>query len=156
MIRVQTQDFDIAHEYQQLRYASQGAGAIVFFVGLVRDLVQGHSLVSLTLEHYPAMTQGYLHQLAEQASQRWPLQHVRIIHRVGTLTANDQIVFVGVSSAHRGAAFAGAEFIMDKLKTQAPFWKKEALIHAQTGEQYAAWVEAKVDDVEQAQRWDQD
>ncbi len=154
MIRVQTPDFDIGHEYQQLRSTSQGAGAIVFFVGLVRDMVQGHSLVELTLEHYPAMTQHYLTQLAEQAKHRWPLQQVRIIHRVGSLAANDQIVFVGVSCAHRSAAFEAAEFIMDKLKTNAPFWKKETLINATTGEHQSAWVEAKEIDSVKVNRWD--
>lgn len=154
MILVQTQDFDIAHEYQQLRNSSQGAGAIVFFVGLVRDIVGGNSLVELRLEHYPAMTQRYLDQLAAQAKQRWSLQQVRIIHRVGSLGANDQIVFVGVSSAHRSAAFDGAEFIMDKLKTQAPFWKKEIVIDAATGQHKAAWVEAKEVDADKAQHWD--
>lgn len=154
MIRVQTQDFDIAHEYQQLRNSSSGAGAMVFFVGLVRDIVRGNSLVELTLEHYPAMTQNYLIQLVEQAKQRWPLQQVRLIHRVGSLAANDQIVFVGVSSAHRSAAFNGAEFIMDKLKTQAPFWKKETLINAVTGKHEMAWVEAKATDADKAQQWD--
>lgn len=154
MIRVQEPNFDVEHEYQQLRNTSQGAGAIVFFVGLVRDSVQGNSLVELTLEHYPAMTQSYLVQLAEQAKQRWPLQQVRIIHRIGSLGANDQIVFVGVSSAHRSAAFEGAEFIMDMLKTNAPFWKKEIVIDAATGEHQSAWVEAKESDSEKVNRWD--
>lgn len=154
MIRVQLPDFEIEHEYQQLRSTSQGAGAIVFFVGLVRDVVQGNSLVELTLEHYPAMTQHYLTQLAGQAKHRWQLQQVRIIHRVGSLAPNDQIVFVGVSSTHRSAAFAAAEFIMDKLKTNAPFWKKETLINAATGEHQSAWVEAKESDSVQVNRWD--
>jgi len=154
MIRVQLPDFDIAHEYQQLRNTSAGAGAIVFFVGLVRDMVQGLSLVEMEIEHYPAMTQNYLAQLAEQARHRWSLQEVRVIHRVGLLAANDQIVFVGVSCAHRGAAFEAVEFIMDNLKTQAPFWKKETLIDPITGEHQSAWVAAKDSDSEKANSWD--
>ena len=122
-------------------------GAVVFFVGRVRDLNEGDSVFKMTLEHYPGMTEKSLEAIVEQAKARWALNRVRIIHRVGELHPADQIVFVGVSSPHRQAAFEGAQFIMDFLKTQAPFWKKEA---TSVGDR---WVEAKSTDDEKARSW---
>ncbi|MGF1700599.1 molybdopterin synthase catalytic subunit MoaE [Photobacterium makurazakiensis] len=146
MISVQFEDFSVADEYEQL---SQGtdAGAVVTFVGKVRDFNQGDSVTGLSLEHYPGMTEKSLAEIVEQASQRWPLLKTRVIHRVGDLALGDQIVFVGVTSAHRGAAFEACEFIMDFLKTRAPFWKKE-----QTAEE-SRWVDARDTDTSAADRW---
>ena len=123
MISVQTQDFSLADEYQLLSEGTS-AGAVVTFVGKVRDFNQGDEVQGLSLEHYPGMTEKALTEIVEQAKQRWSLLQVRVIHRVGDLELGDQIVFVGVSSAHRGDAFDACEFIMDYLKTKAPFWKK--------------------------------
>lgn len=145
-VLVQHEDFSVADEYQQLSRDSS-CGAVVTFCGLVRELSTG-SLHSMTLEHYPGMTEQALLAIAEQAQQRWQLGVVRIIHRIGTLTPNEQIVFVGVASAHRAAAFEAAQFIMDYLKTQAPFWKKE---HSSQGEH---WVAAKATDQQATRRWE--
>lgn len=147
MILVQEQDFDLQHEYETLRQDCPGIGAIVTFVGLMRDFNDGDNVKSLFLEHYAGMTEKVLANIVEQAKERWQLQTVRIIHRVGELHPSDQIVFVGVSSAHRGDAFAACEFIMDFLKTQAPFWKRE-----QT-DQGSRWVDARNSDTDAAQRW---
>lgn len=124
MIKVQTQDFNIAEEYALLSDNNQTDGAVVFFVGLVRDFNQNSQIKSLTLEHYPAMTDKVLTRLEQQAKTRWPVNRVAIVHRVGELNLSEQIVFVGVTSPHRDAAFEAAQFIMDQLKTRAPFWKK--------------------------------
>lgn len=145
MLSVQCEDFDLAQEYACLRISADNAGAVVMFVGLVRDLPNG--LVQMTLEHYPSMTAKALAEIIAQAKARWPLQAVRVIHRVGHLQPCDQIVFVGVASTHRAAAFSAAEFIMDYLKTQAPFWKKEK----QTNSEY--WVEAKAADEAALAKW---
>jgi len=145
MLSVQYEDFDLAKEYACLRMRSDNAGALVMFVGLVRDLPDG--LLQMTLEHYPQMTEKALGNIIADAKQRWPLQAVRIIHRVGNLQPSDQIVFVGVASAHRAAAFSAAEFIMDYLKTQAPFWKRET---QSNGER---WVAAKVSDEKALEKW---
>ncbi|SEA25275.1 molybdopterin synthase catalytic subunit MoaE [Alkalimonas amylolytica] len=145
-VQVQTADFSVADEYQQLSRHSH-CGAVVTFCGLVRELSNGN-LHSMTLEHYPGMTEQALQAIAEQAQQRWQLGAVRIIHRIGTLTPNEQIVFVGVASAHRAAAFAAAQFVMDYLKNRAPFWKKE---HSNHGEH---WVQAKATDQQALQRWE--
>ena len=145
MLNVQYEDFDLAKEYASLKVRADNAGGIVMFVGLVRDLPDG--LLQMTLEHYPQMTEKALANIIADAKQRWPLQAVRIIHRVGNLQTSDQIVFVGVASAHRAAAFSAAEFIMDYLKTQAPFWKKEKQAN---GEQ---WVAAKVSDEDALEKW---
>ena len=147
-ISVQTQDFDLSSEYQALRQHSHGIGAIVQFVGLMRDLNDGQTVKGMTLEHYPGMTEKSLAAIIAEASSRWPLQGVRLIHRVGPLTPNDQIVLVTVASAHRQAAFEGCHFIMDFLKTRAPFWKKE---HTEDGHR---WVEAKDSDQQAAKDWD--
>lgn len=152
MISVQTEDFDFTHEYQALRERSLQSGAIVMFVGLVRDFSENTQVSSMTLEHYPGMTEKVLQGIADQASQRWPLDGIRIIHRVGELHATDQIVLVGVSSAHRIAAYEASQFIMDILKTEAPFWKKESTKNQQ-GNDGERWVDAKNSDSKQAADW---
>ncbi len=145
-ISVQTADFDVGAEYQALAQNS-AAGAVVTFVGKVRDMNLGDEVSGLSLEHYPGMTEKALSAICDEAEQRWELGNVRVIHRVGALTAGEQIVFVGVTSAHRSSAFSACEFIMDYLKTRAPFWKKEQL------GQSSRWVEARSSDHESAQRW---
>ena len=146
-INVQTQDFDFAQEYQKLRNSSNSDGALVTFVGLVRDMNLQQSVSGLCLEHYPAMTNKVLTQIVEQARSKWQLGSVSVIHRVGQLNVSDQIVFVGVTSQHRQSAYHANEFIMDFLKTQAPFWKKE------TTEQGDKWIEAKSSDTEKLEGW---
>jgi molybdopterin synthase catalytic subunit len=152
MISVQHEDFDFPLEYQLLRERSLQCGAIVMFVGLVRDFSDNSKVSSMTLEHYPGMTENVLNDIVKQAEQRWPLDGVRIIHRVGELHATDQIVLVGVSSAHRIAAYEASQFIMDILKTEAPFWKKEAT-KTEQGEAGERWVDAKTSDSTQAADW---
>ncbi|WP_305373272.1 molybdopterin synthase catalytic subunit MoaE [Photobacterium leiognathi] len=146
MISVQFDDFSVADEYAKLSEGTE-AGAVVTFIGKVRDFNQGDAVAGLSLEHYPGMTEKSLQEIVDQANQRWPLLKTRVIHRVGDLALGDQIVFVGVTSAHRGAAFEACEFIMDYLKTRAPFWKKE-----QTPEQ-SRWVDARETDTSAADRW---
>ncbi|HIF9504889.1 TPA: molybdopterin synthase catalytic subunit MoaE [Photobacterium damselae] len=146
MISVQFEDFSVADEYEKLAQGTE-VGAVVTFIGKVRDFNQGDSVTGLSLEHYPGMTEKALSEIVEQARARWPLLQVRVIHRVGDLDLGDQIVFVGVSSAHRGASFEACEFIMDYLKTRAPFWKKE-----QTPEENR-WVDARESDTSAADRW---
>jgi molybdopterin synthase catalytic subunit len=124
-ILVQEQDFDLNQEYQWLCENNRQEGAIVHFVGRVREQNQGQHVTGLYLEHYPAMTLKSLQKICAQARVRWQLGKVAVIHRVGQIALSEQIVFVGVTSLHRNSAFAAAEFIMDYLKTQAPFWKKE-------------------------------
>ncbi|KMT66165.1 molybdopterin synthase catalytic subunit MoaE [Catenovulum maritimum] len=147
MIKVQAEDFIVADEYNKLIKDNQQDGAVVFFVGMVRDFNQNSKITSLTLEHYPAMTEKSLAQLEVQAKQKWQLGRVSIVHRFGRLELGEQIVFVGVTSMHRKSAFEAAEFIMDTLKTTAPFWKKEQTTDSEH------WVEAKQSDTEQAQKW---
>ena len=149
MIRVQTDDFDMAQVLDDLRKHNPKVGAIVSFVGLVRDINDSAEVTTLTLEHYPEMTQKSLQAIVDQAKQRWDIIDAVVIHRVGTLLPTDQIVLVAISSAHRQAAFSACEFVMDYLKTQAPFWKKE------TNSQGARWVEAKASDDEAQARWTQ-
>lgn len=146
-IQVQTEDFDVGLLLNQLRLANPSAGALVSFVGQVRDINEGDFVNTLTLEHYPGMTETALAAIETQAHGRWKLIDTLIIHRVGTLKPLDQIVLVAVLSAHRGEAFKACEFIMDYLKTQAPFWKKEI---TPTGER---WVDAKSSDDESLNRW---
>lgn len=146
-ISVQQEDFDFAHEYQKLRDSSDSDGAIVTFVGLVRDINLQQSVSGLFLQHYPAMTEKSLHKIVEMAKTKWSLGSVSVIHRVGQLNVSEQIVFVGVTSRHRQSAYQSNEFIMDYLKTQAPFWKKE------TTEKGDSWIEAKSGDQEKAQTW---
>lgn len=124
-VSVQVEDFSVDQEYQRLSEGT-AAGAVVTFIGKVRDMNLGDNVIGLHLEHYPGMTEKSLSDICEEAEARWPLLGVRVIHRVGDMDSGDQIVFVGVSSAHRGAAFDACEFIMDYLKTKAPFWKKSA------------------------------
>ena len=147
-ISVQQEDFDPGVEYQQLAN-SQSVGAITTFTGTVRNLNLGDQVGGLFLEHYPGMTEKALQAIVDEAQQRWTLQAVRLIHRIGQLHPGDQIVFVGVTSAHRKEAFAACEFIMDYVKTRAPFWKKE------TTPDGDRWVDARDSDQEAAERWRQ-
>ena len=147
-IRVQEADFDLSTEIAALRQARPDLGAVVAFIGLVRDINAGASVSEMLLEHYPAMTQKALEGIATQAKQRWDIEDVLVIHRVGRLIPTDQIVLVAVAGAHRGSAFQACEFIMDYLKTQAPFWKKEQTVDG------AHWVEARDTDDVAAQRWE--
>jgi len=146
-VRVQTQDFDTGFEISLLRNARKDTGAVVSFIGQVRDLNEGDNVSQLTLEHYPGMTEKALEAIVSQAQDRWDIFDAIVIHRVGTLQPTDQIVFVAVSSAHRAEAFKACEFIMDYLKTEAPFWKKEV---TNQGER---WVDAKLTDDDARERW---
>ncbi|MEO8104011.1 MAG: molybdopterin synthase catalytic subunit MoaE [Betaproteobacteria bacterium] len=146
-IRIQVQDFDLGAEVSALRSGNPGIGAIASFVGLVRDVNDGAGVATLTLEHYPGMTEKALAGIVGQARARWDVIDCTIIHRVGELRPTDQIVLVVVASAHRGDAFAACEFIMDYLKTEAPFWKKE---QTPEGER---WVESRETDAVAARRW---
>ncbi|PPD55054.1 MAG: molybdopterin synthase catalytic subunit MoaE [Methylotenera sp.] len=146
-VSVQIEDFDVGAQLNKLRLASPSTGALVSFVGQVRDINDGDSINTLTLEHYPGMTESALQAIEAEAKSRWDILDSLIIHRVGTLKPLDQIVLVAVVSAHRGEAFKACEFIMDFLKTQAPFWKKEA---TSLGER---WVEAKLSDDLALKQW---
>jgi molybdopterin synthase catalytic subunit len=146
-ISVQREDFDQSLEYQSLVKDNLSDGAVVCFVGLVRDFNQGSEVTGLHIEHYPEMTEKCLKEIVQQARSKWTLGRVRVVHRYGTLKLGEQIVYVGVTSAHRKAAFAGAEFIMDYLKTRAPFWKKETTHEGQH------WVAAKDSDKNAADSW---
>jgi molybdopterin synthase catalytic subunit len=145
-IKVQEEDFDITEVHRELCTDRSDIGAIASFVGLVRDMPHNR-LEKMTLEHYPGMTEKSLGKIVETAQQRWEILDVAIIHRIGELKPTDQIVLVSVASAHRKAAFAACEFIMDYLKTDAPFWKKE------TNKQGESWVEAKQSDNEERGKW---
>ncbi len=145
-LRVGQEPFDVGAEYAQLS-AHDSDGAVVTFTGKVRNHNLGDSVAALTLEHYPGMTEKALAEIVDEARQRWALQQVTVIHRVGELFPGDEIVFVGVSSAHRGSAFAATEFIMDYLKTRAPFWKREATAQGDR------WVDARDSDHQAAERW---
>jgi molybdopterin synthase catalytic subunit len=149
VVKVQTDDFDVGQVLADLRRNKPNIGAMVSFVGLVRDLNDNAEVSTLTLEHYPQMTEKSLQAIVDQAKQRWDILDALVIHRVGTLQPTDQIVLVAVTSAHRQAAFLACEFVMDYLKTQAPFWKKE------TNQQGAHWVEAKASDDDAQTRWTQ-
>ena len=140
-------DFDIAAEHDKLKAAS--VGAIVTFTGTVRDLGGDEAIDAMTLEHYPGMTESEIEAIIDKAKQRWPLDGVTVIHRVGRLQTLENIVFVGCASAHRHAAFNAANFIMDFLKTNAPFWKKE------DRESGAAWVDSRETDYAALRRWDE-
>jgi molybdopterin synthase catalytic subunit len=146
-IRIQAYDFDLAAEYELLRQFDSAVGTVVIFTGLVRDLEKNASINSLTLQHYPGMTESLLQEIVDQAQQRWDLIGVTVIHRVGELLPSDQIVFVGVASQHRADAFEAAQFVMDYLKTKATFWKKVD----QNGQQH--WVESKDSDRTAKERW---
>lgn len=146
-IRVQTEDFDVSKEVAELRAHSPQVGAVVTFIGTVRDINEGANVAEMELEHYPGMTEKALQSIIDQAKARWELFDALVIHRVGPLSPKDQIVLVAVTSAHRGVAFAACEFIIDYLKTEAPFWKKE-----QTPEG-ARWVDARLSDDTALQKW---
>lgn len=146
-IRIQTEDFDLGQEVAQMRANKPQIGAIVSFVGTVRDINEGASVTAMELEHYPGMTEKALQEIIAQAQQEWQLIDVSVIHRIGPLLPMDQIVLVAVAAQHRGNAFAACEFIMDFLKSRAPFWKKEAT------EQGARWVDARSTDETALQKW---
>ena len=147
MVRVQEVDFDPGAELAALRLGKPQIGALASFVGLVRELNDGAGVSELTLEHYPGMTEKALEEIIAEARRRWTLIEVLLIHRVGRQLPTDQIVLVAVASAHRGEAFAACEFIMDYLKTRAPFWKREVTAAG------ARWVEARLADEQAAERW---
>jgi molybdopterin synthase catalytic subunit len=146
-IRIQESDFDLTTEVKALRKNDPRVGAIVTFVGTVRDLNDGSEVTGMTLEHYPGMTEKALEEIMTQARGRWDLYKTLVIHRVGPLLPEDQIVLVAVTSAHRREAFAACEFIMDYLKTAAPFWKKEETPEG------ARWLDARVTDDAAIARW---
>ena len=146
-VRIQTEDFDLAAEVAALRAGDLGVGAVASFVGTVRERSEGETVQRMELEHYPGMTEAAIEAMIDEAVRRFDVRRVSVIHRVGPLELGDQIVLVVVSSAHRGAAFQACEFLMDYLKTQAPFWKKE---HTAEG---ARWVDARVADDEALLRW---
>ena len=149
-VRVQREDFDAGAEIAGLRANNPKVGAVASFIGIVRDLNEGAAVGSITLEHYPGMTEKSLAAIAEQAKTRWRLLDVLIIHRIGTLAPTDQIVLVVTTSSHRGDAFAACQFVMDYLKTDAPFWKKET---TDTG---VRWVDARDSDADSRERWKAD
>lgn len=156
MINVQEADFDAAELLAQLRSrleadANANAGAIVTFIGYVRDYAPDTATQTLHLEHYPGMCERELEDIAATARARWNLADTVIVHRVGSLTRNAQIVFVAAASAHRGDAFRGCEYIIDALKTRAPFWKRETLTSGRS-----FWVEQRQSDQDRAQSWDAD
>ncbi|KQQ50714.1 molybdenum cofactor biosynthesis protein MoaE [Pseudomonas sp. Leaf127] len=147
-VRVQVAAFDAGAEVNALHAANRGVGAVVSFVGYVRDFNDGQPVSGMFLEHYPGMTEKALGTIIDQAGERWPLLGVEVLHRVGHLAPGEPIVFVGVTSAHRQAAFEACEFIMDYLKTRAPFWKREDTPEG------PRWVEGRTSDQQAARRWD--
>jgi molybdopterin synthase catalytic subunit len=148
-IRIQENDFDISAELAALRKGDPRVGAVVSFLGTVRDMNDGSQVKGMTLEHYPGMTEKALQEILDQAKSRWDIYQTLVIHRVGPLLPEDQIVLVAVTSAHRGEAFAACEFIMDYLKTAAPFWKKEDTPEG------SRWVDARITDDVAMARWEQ-
>lgn len=147
IIRIQEASFDVGAELTALRAGDARVGALASFVGLVRDVNHGIGVSEMTLEHYPGMTEKALTAIVDEAKMRWDIYGALVIHRVGPLKPCDQIVLVAVTSAHRGEAFAACEFIMDYLKTRAPFWKREATADG------ARWVDARDSDDAAAERW---
>lgn len=147
-VRVQPEDFAIGDEIALLRTRSKSLGAIASFIGLMRDFNDDATILEMSLEHYPGMTERALENIAQQAKKRWQVDDIVIIHRIGKFKPGDQIVLVLTTSAHRGAAFSACEFVMDYLKTKAPFWKKEL---TSDGER---WVESRASDVDASNRWD--
>ena len=146
-ISIQEKDFDITSELAALRSSSSKIGALVSFVGLVRDFSKDAQIENIFLEHYPGMTEKALGKIIEEATARWNLLGTRVIHRIGPLLPNDQIVLVATAALHRGEAFAACEFIIDYLKTAAPFWKREQTGHG------AQWLETRDSDVQRMQHW---
>ena len=146
-VRIQREDFDVGAELARLRRTNAKIGALASFVGVVRDVNDGDAVAEMVLEHYPGMTEKAIEDIVSQACGRWNVLDALVIHRVGTLKPTDQIVLVIVASGHRGDAFAACEFIMDYLKTRAPFWKKESTPSG------ARWVDARVTDDIAAERW---
>ena len=146
-VRVQTEDFDAGAEMAAMRRGNPKIGAIASFVGVVRDLNEGADVAEMTLEHYPGMTEKALGEILAEAKARWDIYDALIVHRVGTLKPTDQIVLVVVASGHRGDAFQACEFLMDYLKTRAPFWKKERTPEG------GRWVDARKADDAAADRW---
>ena len=146
-VSIQTEDFDLGAEVAVLRAGDDGIGAVASFVGTVRDHGDGRAVSAMELEHYPGMTERAIEQMIDAAQARFDIRGARVVHRVGVLAPGEQIVLVAVASAHRGEAFEACEFLMDYLKTQAPFWKKEA------GEGGSRWVDARVSDDEALARW---
>lgn len=147
MIKVCVEDFDLSILTNELRRKSPHSGAIVNFVGLVRDMNHGQNVSSLLLEHYPAMTEKVLTDICRRARARFSVDHIDVIHRIGELKLNSQIVYVGVSAMHRGDAFSCCEYVMDHLKSEAPFWKKE-----HRGDQQV-WLDANPNDIAAKERW---
>ncbi|MET3129800.1 molybdopterin synthase catalytic subunit [Oxalobacteraceae bacterium GrIS 1.11] len=146
-VRIQAEDFDLGREVAQLRANNPKVGAVVSFVGTVRDLNEGAPVAAMELEHYPGMTEQAIEAIVAQAKGRWPLFDALVIHRVGPLLPMEQIVLVITTAAHRGVAFAACEFIIDYLKTEAPLWKKE------TTPDGARWVDARVTDAAALEKW---
>ena len=146
-VSIQTEDFDLSHEVAVLRSQNKGVGAVCSFVGTVRDRNEGDVVSSMELEHYPGMTEKSIEVMVAETFRRFDILGARVIHRVGLLQPLDQIVLVAVTSAHRGQSFQACEFLMDYLKTQAPFWKKEET------PQGARWVDARVSDDAALARW---
>ena len=146
-VRVQTGDFDVGVEMTAMRHGNPKIGAIASFVGVVRDLNEGADVAEMTLEHYPGMTERALEKIVGEARARWDIYDALVVHRVGTLKPTDQIVLVVVAGAHRGEAFQACEFLMDYLKTRAPFWKKEKTREG------GRWVDARTADDAAADRW---
>jgi molybdopterin synthase catalytic subunit len=149
IVRVQAEDFDPGRELEALTRGRVDVGALASFVGLVRDANDGRPIAGMTLEHYPGMTEKALAEICREAHSRWDVLDTLVIHRVGPLVPGDRIVLVGVSSGHRGEAFAACEFIMDYLKTRAPFWKREETPEG------PRWVDARASDDSAAERWGQ-
>ena len=147
MIRVQAEDFDVGDEIDRLTAGRTHIGGVATFLGLVRDMAKDKPVASMTLEHFPGMTEKELAKIEAEAQRRWPLDASLIVHRYGRLEPGDRIVFVATASAHRAAAFESCMFLVDYLKTQAPFWKKES----SGGE--SKWVDARISDDEAAARW---
>ena len=147
VVRVQEADFDIGKELAGLRLGRADIGAIVTFTGLVRDMADGEKIADLELEHYPGMTEKALQKIEAEANDRWQLQATLIIHRYGKLAPGEQIVLVATASPHRGDAFQSAEFLMDFLKSRAPFWKKEGVADG------GRWVDARDSDEDALRRW---
>jgi molybdopterin synthase catalytic subunit len=146
-VSIQTADFDLGTEVAALRGGDAGVGAVASFVGTVRDRNDGRGVSVLELEHYPGMTERAIEAMIDEAMRRFEIRAARVVHRVGPLVPGDQIVLVIVTSSHRGSAFQACEFLMDYLKTQAPFWKKESTAEGDR------WVEARSSDDSAAERW---